>query len=92
MALFIGQVRDELVQLWAGKCFMSDWATRFSNENYDVTPFTEEAFVSTYYDEELLEKHEEEAKFWREFVERNKKLIDSVRLKLLNFINIYYYL
>lgn len=79
MALFIGQVREELSTLWTQSCFMTESAFRFRCANYiGLTPFTELDFRSDLYDEDLLDKHEAEVDFWRSFVERNRKLIDLV--------------
>lgn len=82
MAVFIGQVRDELTAIWRTKCFMTDTAIRFTNPNYaNLTDFSQYDFTSDIYMEELLDKHEREVEFWRSFVERNKKMIDLVSFK-----------
>lgn len=79
MALFINQVRDELTELWTGKCFMTHCDMRFEHPNYArVTAFRQDDFTSDLYSEELLSKHETEVEFWRQFIERNQKIIDLV--------------
>ncbi|ODM95652.1 Protein regulator of cytokinesis 1 [Orchesella cincta] len=79
MALFIKQVREELYELWVSKCFMTTGDVRFTEQVYlGITPFSITDFTSDLFTEELLEKHESEAEYWRSFVERNQKLIDGV--------------
>ncbi len=86
MALFIGQVRDELTNLWKTKCFVNDVAFRFLSPNFaGLTSFSESDFGSEIYTEELLEKHEHEADYWRNFVDRNKKIIDGVSFIIIIF-------
>jgi hypothetical protein len=84
MSLFINQVREELTDIWLSRCFMDKIDYRFQHPNYaTLTVFEEEDFISDLYSEELLEKHETEVDYWRQFIERNKKIIDGVRLKII---------
>ncbi|XP_021951997.1 protein regulator of cytokinesis 1 isoform X4 [Folsomia candida] len=79
IALFVGQVREELTALWKTKCFMEDTQFRFFSPTFaSLTDFTETDFASEMYTEELLDVHEREVEYWRVFVERNKKMIDGV--------------
>lgn len=79
MSLFTQQCRQEMCDLWVNKCFMTSVQDRFMEPNYlGLTSFAITDFNDEMYTEELLEKHEREVEFWKDFVERNKKIIEGV--------------
>jgi len=79
MSRFIGQLRNELMEIWRSQIFLEKPEMRFSHPNYaTVTAFTEADFDSDLYTEELLEKFEKELEFWKQFSEKNRHLVDLV--------------